>query len=115
MSIQGVKQSREIMSQPAIAKHLRTEHLAGGGSLSTAEDYLAFVRANGRTAYHPVGSCAMGTSDQSVVGADLRVHGIDALRVVDSSIMPQIASSNTQAPTVMIAEKAYDLIRADAR
>jgi choline dehydrogenase len=111
-SIEGVKQSREIMAQPAMAKHVKAERLAGDADLRTREDYLKFVRAYGRTSYHPVGSCAMGVSDESVVGPDLRVHGMQGLRVVDSSIMPNIVSSNTQAPTVMIAEKAVDLIRA---
>ncbi len=115
ISIEGVKQSREIMAQPSIARHIKAEHLAGGGDLKTKDDYLKFVHAHGRTSYHPVGSCAMGTSDGSVVAPDLRVHGMEGLRVVDASIMPNIVSSNTQAPTVMIAERAADLIRGSER
>jgi choline dehydrogenase len=110
-SIEGVKQSRDIMTQSAMTKHIKAEHIAGNAPLRTTDDYLRFVRAYGRTSYHPVGSCAMGTSDESVVASDLRVHGMQGLRVVDSSVMPNIVSSNTQAPTVMIAEKAVDLIR----
>lgn len=111
-SIEGLKQSREIMAQPTIAKYIAAEHLAGGRSVTTKDDYVSFVRAYGRTSYHPVGTCAMGIGDESVVTPDLRVIGIDGLRVIDSSVMPRIVSSNTQAPTVMIAEKAVDLLRA---
>lgn len=111
MSIEGVRQSREIMKQPSMAKHIKAEHLAGGSSLATKDDYIKFVRAYGRTSYHHVGTCAMGTHDGAVVAPDLRVHGLEGIRVVDASIMPRINSSNTQAPTVMIAEKAADLIK----
>ena len=110
MTAEGLRQSREIMAQPAMAKLIRREHLAGGGQLRTKDDYFAFARAYGRTAYHPVGTCAMGVSDAAVVSPELKVHGLDALRVVDASIMPRLTSSNTQAATVMIAEKASDMI-----
>lgn len=106
----GVQQSREIMAQSSMSKHVKKEHLAGQSSLRTKDDYIRFVKAYGRTSYHPVGTCAMGDGDQSVVGADLRVHGLEGLRVIDASVMPSIVSSNTQAPTVMIAEKAVDLL-----
>ncbi|MCQ4080892.1 GMC family oxidoreductase N-terminal domain-containing protein [Streptomyces sp. RB6PN25] len=115
MAIEGVRQSRQIMEQPSMAPHIKAEHLAGGQAVETKDDYIAFVRRHGRTAYHPVGTCAMGTSDQAVVSPRLQVHGLRGLRVVDASIMPRIVSSNTQAPTVMIAEKAADLILEDAR
>lgn len=114
MSIEGVRQSREIMSQPSMARHIKAEHLAGGATLETNDDYVRFVRAHGRTSYHPVGTCAMGVGDDAVVSSTLEVYGLTGLRVVDSSVMPQIVSSNTQAPTVMIAEKASDLILAGA-
>jgi choline dehydrogenase len=110
-----VKQSREIMAQPSMARHVKAEHLAGQSTLRTKDDYIKFVKAYGRTSYHPVGTCAMGTGDQAVVDPDLRVHGIEGLRVVDASVMPTVVSSNTQAPTVMIAEKAVDLIRGRQR
>lgn len=109
-SIEGVRQSREIMAQPSMAKHIKAEHIAGGMQLRTKDDYVEFVRAHGRTAYHPAGTCAMGTGDDSVVAPDLTVHGIEGLRVADSSVMPRLTSSNTQMPTIMIAEKAAELI-----
>ncbi|MET0374232.1 MAG: GMC oxidoreductase, partial [Rhizorhabdus sp.] len=73
----------------------------------------AYVRAAGASAYHPVGSCRMGTDPaSSVVNGKLRVHGIDGLRIVDASVMPRIVSANTYAATIMIAEKAADIIAA---
>jgi choline dehydrogenase len=110
MSVEGVRQSREIMAQPSMARQIRAEHLASGAVLHTKDDYVSFVRRYGRTSYHPVGTCAMGVGDDSVVGLDLKVHGLEGLRVVDSSVMPRIVSSNTQAATVMIAEKGSDLV-----
>ena len=109
-SIEGLKQSHEIMSQPSMAKHVKAE-TRGFSKLRKKDDLVRFVRTYGRTSYHPVGSCAMGTLEGSVVGPDLSVHGIAGLRIADSSVMPQVISSNTQMPTVMIAEKAADLIR----
>lgn len=109
-SIEGVKQSHAIMMQPSMAKHVKSVS-RGVAELRTKDDYVTFVRTYGRTSYHPVGSCAMGSHEGSVVGPDLRVHGIEGLRVADSSVMPQVISSNTQMPTVMIAEKAADMIR----
>lgn len=69
-----------------------------------------FLRRRCETVYHPVGTCRMGNDPLAVVDADLRVHGVAALRVVDASVMPKITSGNTNAPTVMIAEKASELI-----
>ena len=109
-TVEGLRQMREIMGQPAMAKHVTAEHLAGNSELTNKDSYIEFARNFGRTSYHPVGTCAMGNSDQSVVDPNLKVYGIDGLRVADSSIMPAINSSNTQAPTVAIAEKAADLI-----
>jgi choline dehydrogenase-like flavoprotein len=114
MGIAGVRQSREIMGQSSMAPLVKAEHIGGGERVSSYDEYVRFVRQYGRTSYHPVGTCRMGTSDDSVVSPRLTVHGVEGLRVVDSSVMPRIVSSNTQAPTVMIAEKAVDLILADA-
>jgi choline dehydrogenase len=109
-TVEGLRQMRESMSQPAIAKFVTAEHLAGNAELTNKDSYIQFARNFGRTSYHPVGTCAMGNGDQSVVDANLKIYGIEGLRVADSSIMPAINSSNTQAPTVAIAEKAADLI-----
>lgn len=115
MGVAGMQQSREIMSQPAMSALIKREHIGGDMKLNSHDDYVAFVRQFGRTSYHPVGTCAMGVSDDSVVSPRLQVYGVEGLRVVDSSVMPRIVSSNTQAPTVMIAEKAVDMILEDAR
>ena len=69
------------------------------------------ARANARSSYHPVGTCKMGTDEMAVVDTELRVRGIEGLRVCDSSIMPRIVSANTNAPTIAMAEKAADMIR----
>lgn len=110
VAVEGIRQSREIMSQSAISKYLKREHFPGP-SVRTQADYEAYAQQYGRTGYHPVGTCKMGVDALSVVDPKLRVHGIEGLRVADSSIMPRIVSSNTNAPTLMIAEKAADLIR----
>lgn len=109
-TVEGLRQMREIMGQPAMAQHVTAEHLAGNAELTNKDSYIQFARSFGRTSYHPVGTCAMGVGDQAVVDPNLKVYGVEGLRVADSSIMPAINSSNTQAPTVAIAEKAADLI-----
>jgi choline dehydrogenase len=103
--IDGTRVALEIASRPALRK-LRRADFAVPESDSDA-DILDFVRRAGRTIYHPVGTCAMGT----VVDAELRVQGVEGLRVVDASVMPTVPRGNTNAPTIMVAEKAADLIR----
>ena len=76
------------------------------------ETVATLVREHAQTAFHPVGTCHMGSDDAAVVDSELRVHGLDGLRVVDASVMPRIIRGHTHAPTVMIAERAADLIRA---
>jgi len=107
ISVEGVLQMVEMMSQPAMAKHIKRP----AEEIRTRSDAEAYTRSHGRTSYHLVGTCAMGVGDDSVVDPELKVRGIEGLRVCDSAIMPRLVSSNTQAPTVMIAEKASDLIR----
>lgn len=109
-TVEAVKLCQTIARQPALARYIKQE-FAPGAAVNTYEQYAEYVRANVGTGYHLVGSCKMGVGDDAVVGADLRVRGIEALRVCDSSIMPEIVSANTNAPTIMIAEKGADLIR----
>jgi choline dehydrogenase-like flavoprotein len=112
--VRGFREMRRILGQPALAAHGGRERALSAQATSDAE-IEAFIRGHAETIYHPVGSCRMGPGPEDVVDAQLRVHGIDALRVVDASIMPRIVSGNTNAPVVMIAEKAADLIKAAAR
>lgn len=108
-STEGVKISREILSQSAIGKFVRKEHFPGS-SVSSQAEFEAYARQYGRTSYHPVGTCRMGGDMGSVVDPQLRVRGIEGLRVCDSSVMPRLVSSNTNAPSIMIGEKASSLI-----
>lgn len=108
MSIRGLKLIQEIMRQEALKPFVKREVIPGP-DVRTDEDYFNYACANAKTDHHPAGTCAMGT----VVDARLRFNGIDGLRVVDASVMPRLVSSNTNAPTIMIAEKAADMIRED--
>ncbi|GLU29837.1 GMC family oxidoreductase N-terminal domain-containing protein [Brucella sp. NBRC 12950] len=107
--IDGVKLSLSILSQKAFEPFIRRIHMPGH-DLQSHDEFADFVRSHARTAYHPVGTCRMGGSEASVVDPELRVRGVEGLRVCDSSVMPRIVSSNTNAPTIMLAEKASDLI-----
>ena len=115
--VQGFKQMRTILSQPALAG-LQGQELAATAEAKTDEQIEAVIRNFGDTIYHPVGTCRMGPLEGpnahplNVVDSELRVHGMQGLRVVDASIMPRIVSGNTNAPVVMIAEKAADMIKA---
>jgi choline dehydrogenase len=80
--------------------------------LDTDQEIEQYIRETAELLYHPVGTCAMGTGPESVVDPSLRVQGIESLRVVDASVMPAVTRGNTNAPTIMIAEKAADLILA---
>jgi len=112
--VRGFREMRRILAQPALAGHGARELADSAQAVSDAE-IEAFIRARADTIYHPVGSCRMGGGALDVVDAELRVRGVDALRVVDASIMPSIVSGNTNAPTIMIATKAVELIRGGAR
>ena len=106
--------ARRVMSHPAMQRFGATE-LQPGPDATTLDDLLAYARATGHTQYHPTCTCRMGTDPLAVVDPELRVHGIESLRVVDASVMPAVTSGNTNAPTIMIAEKAADLIRGRSR
>jgi choline dehydrogenase-like flavoprotein len=108
--IDGIKITQEVGRTRAMKRFVASEHFPGP-ACKTRKDYEDAARANARSSYHPVGTCKMGHDEMAVVDTQLRVHGIDGLRVCDSSIMPQLVSSNTNAPTIAIAEKAADLIR----
>ena len=112
--IQGVRIARSIVRQHAMQKLLVKETLPGI-HVRTDEEIAADTRARGVSNLHPVGSCGMGSGPMAVVDERLRVHGVPGLRVVDASIMPVIVAGNTNAPTIMIAEKASDMIQEDAR
>jgi len=111
--VRGFKLMRGIMAQPALAG-FRGRELASSAKAKTDAQIEAFIRERADTIYHPVGSCRMGSGPNDVVDARLRVKGVDALRVVDASIMPRVVGGNTNAPTIMIAEKAVDMIREDS-
>jgi choline dehydrogenase len=108
--IDGIKVTQAVGQTRAMRKFVASEHFPGPG-VKTKSDYAAIARAHARSSYHPVGTCKMGVDVMAVVDTQCRVRGIERLRVCDSSIMPQVVSSNTNAPTIAIAEKAADLIR----
>ena len=108
--ISGFKLMRHILGQPALAS-LGAREFSSSAEARSDDEIAAFIRQYADTIYHPVGSCRMGPDKQDVVDAQLRVHGVAGLRVVDASVMPRIVSGNTNAPTIMIAEKAADLIK----
>ena len=115
-AVAAVKAARAIAAAPAMRGLVRREVMPGPAQQSDAE-LLDFCRQQGATIFHPVGTCAMGTDPAAgaVVDARLRVHGVPGLRVVDASVMPTLVSGNTHAAVVMLAEKAADMIREDAR
>ncbi|MBX8783117.1 alanine-phosphoribitol ligase [Ochrobactrum sp. GRS2] len=110
MSIEGLKIAREIFDQAALKPFILAEKLPGKQVVSD-QDLFDYGCANAKTDHHPVGTCKMGTGEDAVVGLDLKVHGLEGLRVCDSSVMPRVPSCNTNAPTIMVGEKAADIIR----
>ena len=110
VAVISVRQAREIMTAGALSRYEPEEFLPGAHVQS--DEALVEEAGNiATTIFHPVGTCRMGQDPGAVVGADLRVHGLEGLRVVDASVMPRIVSGNTASPVVMIAEKAADMIR----
>jgi choline dehydrogenase len=109
VAVAALRWARKIAAQQALARWIDHEMLPGPG-VNTDAELLEFARMSGSTIYHPVGTCQMGHGPAAVVDPQLRVRGLEALRVVDASVMPRLVSGNTNAPTIMIAEKAADLI-----
>jgi choline dehydrogenase len=111
--LEGVKLTRRIGAARALDKY-RGRELYPGADVQSDDALRSFIRKMVETLYHPVGTCKMGSDSAAVVDAELRVHGIDGLRVVDASIMPTVPGGNTNAPTIMVAEKAADMIKQGA-
>jgi choline dehydrogenase-like flavoprotein len=110
-AVEAIKYARKLASTNALRPYIAGEYKPGT-SMQSDDEILDFARENGATIFHPSGTCKMGSDPMAVTDASLRVHGIEALRVVDCSIMPTLVSGNTHAPAVMIAEKASDMILA---
>jgi choline dehydrogenase len=116
MLVAGIRLARRLAATKALSPYVKREHRPGPAA-SSDEDLLEFAKNTGGTIFHPSGTCKMGDRSRdpiAVVDSRLRVHGLEGLRVVDCSIMPTLVSGNTNVPVVMIAEKAADLILADA-
>jgi choline dehydrogenase-like flavoprotein len=111
MAIKGLRLARDILRAPAMKRYVQSEVLPGA-RVNTDQELFDYACANAKTDHHPVGTCRMGRPDDpdSVVTPDLRLIGLDGLRVVDASVMPYLPSCNTNAPTIMVAEKAADMI-----
>lgn len=110
--LSGIQHIRRILKAPALADYSIGETVPNY-PIETAEEARQFAQETGTTLYHPVGTCRMGDDPMAVVDPRLKVHGIDGLRVVDASVMPVLTTGNTNAPTIMIAEKGADMIRED--
>jgi len=113
LTVIAVRMARAIMTAPSLAA-LKVRELAPGPERRSDDEILQWVRQAAETTYHPVGTCRMGQDPMAVVDARLRVHGIDGLRVADASIMPTLTSGNTNAPAIMIGEKAAHMVLEDA-
>jgi len=113
-NVEGLKVLRRILQAPALRPYVMQE-VDPGAKVSTDEELLNYCRARGSTIYHPTSTCRMGSDPLAVVDQSLRVRGLEGLRVVDGSIMPDLVSGNTNAAIIMIAEKASDMILQDSR
>jgi len=112
IQVDGLRMCLEIARTGPLAEWVSSPFLAPASD--SVEDLTTYVRANSQTTYHPVGTCKMGVEELAVVDPELRVRGVEGLRVVDASIMPTIPRGNTNAPTIAVAEKAADILRGRA-
>jgi choline dehydrogenase len=112
--VDGLKIGRRILATPPM-QHFITEEYQPGPSVATDEQLLQHAKNTGGTVFHPTSTCKMGVDPMAVVDPELRVYGIEGLRVVDASVMPTVVSGNTNAATIMIGEKAADLVRQEVR
>jgi choline dehydrogenase len=106
----GMRFAREVIAHKALDPY-RLDELRPGSKVATDDELLSFCRNTSQTAYHPIGTCKMGHDPMAVVDDQLRVHGVENLRVIDASIMPTVTSGNTNAPSLMIGEKGADLVK----
>ena len=112
--VAGLRLARSIFQTPTM-QAITTEEFWPGRATDSDADWLEHVKNTGSTTFHQTSTCMMGQGPMSVVDNELRVHGLEGLRVVDASVMPTVISGNTNAATIMIAEKAAELIRAEGR
>jgi choline dehydrogenase len=112
--IGGLRLARRMFAAPALQRFVREESLPGS-QIQTDDELLDYARRNGGTCYHASCTCLMGSHPTSVVDSELRVHGLAGLRVIDASVMPAVTSTNTNAPTIMIAEKGAAMIKGAER
>lgn len=108
--VEGVKVARRILRQPALQAVIREELKPGGAADLPEEKIVDHIMATAKTVYHPVGTCRMGTDEAAVVDTQLRVRGVPRLRICDASVMPRLTSGNTNAPTIMIADRCADFV-----
>jgi choline dehydrogenase len=113
VTLEAMRITRRIMTAPAM-RDVATDEIAPGINIQADDELLDWVKRNAETTYHPVGTCKMGSDPMAVVDDQLRVHGMERLRVADASIMPTLTSGNTNAPSIMIGEKASRMILATA-
>src|SRR5260370_17564168 len=106
----GMRYARRLFAAPALQRFVREEILPGA-QVQTEDELLDYARRNGGTCYHASCTCLMGSHPMSVVDSELRVHGVDGPRVIDPSVMPAVPSTNTNAPTIMTAEKSAAIIK----
>jgi choline dehydrogenase len=111
VTLEAMRITRRIMTAPAM-RGIATDEITPGVNIQSDEKMLDWIKQNAETTYHPVGTCKMGSDPMAVVDNELRVHGIEGLRIADASIMPTLTSGNTNAPSIMIGEKASRMVLA---